>query len=180
MIKNICMYCSISDAVDAAYVAAAEALGAQIGSGGHTLVYGGGAVGLMGTLARAVHRANGRVVGVIPEGWTSVDGAAYEAADQLVATRTLQKRRAVMFSRADAFVVLPGGFGTLEEFLEVLALKQHGKLPKPLVLVNTRAFYDPLLAFFDRFVQESFAHEDKKTLYHVASTPAAAMTFLNA
>ncbi len=179
MIKNVSVYCSSSDSVDPAYADAAQQLGRYIGEAGHTLVYGGGNAGLMGSLARAVHTANGRVVGVIPDGWQDIDGAAYEAADQLIPTRTLQKRRAVMFSRADAFAVLPGGFGTMEEFLEVVSLKQHQRHDKPIVVVNTLQFFDPLLVFFDHLFENGFAHSKACDLFHVAATPEEAFQQLN-
>ncbi|MFA6547179.1 MAG: TIGR00730 family Rossman fold protein, partial [Limisphaerales bacterium] len=115
--KSICVYCSSSSAVDARYVEAAVEFGTHLGRRGLTLVYGGASVGLMGQLAQAVHRGGGRVLGVIPQSLRDRE-IAYEAADELVVTRDLRERKAVMESRADAFVALPGGFGTLEEVLE--------------------------------------------------------------
>lgn len=175
MPKSIAVYCSSSNRIPQAYVAAAKELGRLLGEGRHELVYGGGRVGLMGVVAAQVHTYGGRVYGVIPERLKAREGIAYELADQLVVTETMQERKALMFNRAEAFVVLPGGFGTLEEFLEVLTLRQLGYHPKPIALLNTGGFFDPLLAFFDRLFEEGFARSGTASLYHLAATPAEAL-----
>ncbi len=178
MIEHICVYCSSSNHIDGRYVEVAEATGRLLAGRGYTLVYGGGNVGLMGVLARAVHDHGGRVVGVIPEALKAREGVAYDVADQLITTTTMQKRKAIMFTRADAFLVLPGGFGTLEEFLEVLTLRQLGYHDKPIALVNAEGFYDPLLELFEHFFRERFARAHSRRLYHVASDPEAALRHL--
>jgi uncharacterized protein (TIGR00730 family) len=180
MPKHLCVYCSSSDRVDRRYFPVAERLGALLAARGYPLVYGGGSVGLMGALARSVHAHGGHVVGVIPEALKAREGVAYDVADELVVTETMQQRKALMFTRADAFVVLPGGFGTLEELLEVLTLKQLHYHDKALVLVNTGGFYDPLLALFEHFFRERFAHEQHRTLYHVAPDPDDALAYVDA
>lgn len=153
-------------------------MGRLLAGGGHTLVFGGGNRGLMGEVARAVHEGGGAVFGVIPEALKSREGIAYELADELVVTQTMQERKAIMFTRADAFVVLPGGFGTLEELMEVLTLKLLGYHGKAIVLVNSGGFYDPLLALFEHFYQERFASEQSRSLYFVADTPEEAMEYV--
>jgi len=115
--KNICVYAASSDELDPAFYAAAEELGRLLAQRGNTLIYGGGAIGLMGALAKGVHAGGGHVVGVIPRGLRARE-IAYEAADELVLTDTMRERKAIMENRGDAFVVLPGGFGTLEEAFE--------------------------------------------------------------
>lgn len=174
---EICVYCASSDAVDAAFVAAAETLGQVLAGRGHGLVYGGGRVGLMGVLARSVHAHGGSVYGVIPEALKQREGLAYGVADELVVTETMQQRKALMFTRAEAFVVLPGGFGTLEEFMEVLTLKQLGYHGKAIVLVNTQGFFDPLLALFEHFFAHRVAHPRYRSLFHLAGTPEAAVAY---
>lgn len=134
----------------------------------------------MGVLARAVHERDGHVYGVIPEALKQVEGIAYDLADDLVVTQTMQERKAIMYTRADSFVVLPGGFGTLEEFLEVLTLKQLGYHQKPIFLVNAFGFYDPLLHLFDHFYDEHFARPDHRELYTVVRTPDEVMEQLSA
>ena len=180
MPRQICVYCSSSDRIEAVYFRAAEALGRLLAKRGHTLVYGGGNVGLMGALARAVHAHGGNVFGVIPEALKGKEGIAYDLADELVVTQTMQERKAHMFSRADAFLVLPGGFGTLEEFMEVLTLRQLDYHRKPIALVNTAGFYEPLVALFDHFYTRGFAHAAHQALYHLAPTPEDALAYLEA
>jgi uncharacterized protein (TIGR00730 family) len=179
MSQNICVYCSSSNLVERHFFDMAEETGRLLAERGHTLVYGGGNVGLMGAMARSVHAHNGQVVGVIPEALKQREGVAYDVVDQLIITPTMQKRKAIMFTRADAFLVLPGGFGTLEEFLEVLTLRQLGYHNKPIALVSTDGFYDPLLALFDHFYEARFAHEQSRTLYHIAADPTAALDHLD-
>lgn len=179
-IRNICVYCSSSNAIDGTYFDVAEEAGRLLGAGGYTLVYGGGSVGLMGALARSVHEHGGQVLGVIPEALKAREGVAYEIADRLVTTPTMQKRKAVMYQHAEAFMVLPGGFGTLEEFLEVLTLKQLGYHRRAIAVVNTDGFYDPLLDLFEHFYDERFAPETHRQLYHLADTPEAALHHIEA
>ncbi len=178
--RRVCVYCSSSDRIDEAFRPVAEALGAGLAARGHTLVYGGGDVGLMGVLARAVHDGGGRVVGVIPERLQVVEGVAYHLADELIVTDTMSARKQIMMRRAQAFVVLPGGFGTLEELMEVMTLRFLGYHARPIVLVNTDGFYDDLLAFFDRLHEARFARTRATGLLHVAPTPAEALTYLDA
>ena len=167
--QHICVYCSSSDRVDRRYADVAVRMGHLIADYGYSLVYGGGSVGLMGVLARAVHERGGKVYGVIPEALKQVEGVAYDLADDMVVTQTMQERKAIMYTRADAFVVLPGGFGTLEEFLEVLTLKQLGYHDKPLFLLNAFDFYRPLLELFEHIYRERFARGRHRSLYQVVN-----------
>ncbi len=174
---TICVYSSSSDGVAPAYFEAARELGALIARHGHTLVYGGAGVGLMGELARAAHANGGRVIGVIPES-IRARGLAYTKADELLVTADLRERKAVMETRSDAFVALPGGFGTLEEVSEVLTLKQLQVHSKPVVLVNTLGFYDRLLELYEHFYAEHFAKEQYRQLYCAVPSPEAAMAHI--
>ncbi len=178
MLKTICVYCSSSNRIAARYFEMADEVGRLLAERGYALIYGGGNVGLMGQMARAVHEHGGRVVGVIPERLKAVEGVAYDVADELIITQTMQQRKATMFTRADAFLVLPGGFGTLEEFMEVLTLRQLGYHDKAIALINTDGFYDPLLELFDHFFDEHFARPYTRDLYHVATTPEEALRHL--
>ena len=170
MIRSVCVFSSSSDAVAPHYLEAAAALGALLAQRKLTLVYGGGKVGLMGAVARAVHANGGRVIGVIPH-YLRKEEVAYEASDELIITQDLRERKAIMESRADAFVALPGGFGTLEEILEILTLKQLETHAKPVVFINTNGFFKPLLALFEQLFREQFAKADYRAHYHVASVP---------
>lgn len=178
MSKSICVFCAASDAVDSVYFKTAAQLGAILAQQGHTLVYGGGSIGLMGTLARAVHRASGKVVGVIAESMLQKE-SVYREADDLVVTKCMRERKDVMDKRSDAFIALPGGFGTLEELLEVLTYRQLGFHAKPIVIVDTNGFYDPLIKFFDHFIEQHFANPRHRESFYVASSPPEAMAFLD-
>jgi uncharacterized protein (TIGR00730 family) len=175
--QPICVFCSSSDAVSAVYVEAAAALGRLIAAGGHELVYGGMAVGLMGAVARAVHDGGGRVVGIVPQGLDD-DEQVYHDADEIIQTPDIRQRKAVMQQMAEAFVVLPGGFGTLEELAETLALGTLKMHDKPIVIINTAGFYDSLLSMFERFFGEGFAKQRHRRRYEVVADAGQAMAYL--
>ncbi|MCF7669952.1 MAG: TIGR00730 family Rossman fold protein [Verrucomicrobia bacterium] len=170
----ICVFCSSSNAVAAPFMESAIRLGTLIASNGMSLVYGGGKTGLMGETARAVQRQGGKVIGVIP-GYLNTPRLAFDQADELLVTSDLRQRKAVMESRADAFISLAGGFGTLEETVEVIALKQLGRHTKPIIIINTLGFYDPLLAMFDSMFKNKFIRECHRALYDAVDTPESAV-----
>jgi cytokinin riboside 5'-monophosphate phosphoribohydrolase len=174
---KVCVFCSSSDAVDRSYLAAAAEMGRLIGGGGHVLVYGGGDVGLMGATARAVHGAGGRVIGVIPT-FMNKPGVPYLDCDELTFTKDMRERKALMMEMSDAFIALPGGFGTLEEISEVITQKQFGFIKAPLVVVNTAGFFDHLAAFFEKFYSHSFAKPVFRATCPFVATPAEAMTYI--
>jgi uncharacterized protein (TIGR00730 family) len=169
MPKLLCVYCSSSDRLDAKYSAAATELGREMVARGWGLVYGGGKTGLMGAVAKAVKFAGGRVVGVIPE-FMKARELAYDEADELVTVVTMRERKLLMETRADAFVALPGGFGTLEEIMEILTLRQLAVVNKPCVFFNQEGFYDPLLALFETMLRENFFKPSNMDLFRVAAT----------
>src|SRR5262249_32731893 len=133
--------------------------------------------GLMGTVARATKEAGGRVVGVIPE-FMKARELAYEQADELISVLTMRERKMLMETRADAFVALPGGWGTLEEIMEILTLRQVNGLRKPCVFLNQAGYYDGLLEFFRRMVAENFNKPSNLGLFSVASTVEEVFTLL--
>ena len=169
MPKLLCVYCSSSDRLDPKYAAAAEELGHALVAHGFGLVYGGGKTGLMGTVARAVKARGGRVVGVIPK-FMKARELAFDAADELVTVVTLRERKLLMEARADAFVALPGGFGTLEEILEILTLRQLDVVQKPCVFFNQDGFYNDLIRLFERMLAEKFFKPSNMDLFRVATT----------
>ncbi|MBI2926966.1 MAG: TIGR00730 family Rossman fold protein [Verrucomicrobia bacterium] len=178
MFNSICVFCSSSGAVAANFFEATRELGALIGQRRMTLVYGGGNIGLMGVLAKSVHKHGGRVVGVIPQ-FMRDKGLAYDAADELIVPRDLRARKAIMEERAEAFCALPGGLGTLEEILEMLTLKQLEQHTKPIVFVNTDGFFDPLLHLFDQFYEQRFAKPESRRHFHVAAQPQEVFAHLD-
>jgi uncharacterized protein (TIGR00730 family) len=169
MPKLLCVYCSSSDRLDPRYPAAAAELGREMVRRGWGLVYGGGKTGLMGATARAVKESGGRVVGVIPE-FMKARELAYDEADEIVTVVTMRERKLLMETRADAFVALPGGFGTLEEIMEILTLRQLDVVRKPCVFFNQDGFYDDLLRLFDRMLAERFFKPSNLDLFRVAIT----------
>jgi uncharacterized protein (TIGR00730 family) len=173
------VFCSSAGGLPDEYLQAARDLGRELAGRGHRLVYGGGNVGLMGELARSVHEHGGTVVGVIPQGLVDRE-LAYDGADELLVTETLRERKAEMDARADAFVALPGGFGTLEELLEVLTLRQLRLHDRPIVLVNVTGYWDPFLAMVSGMVDQGFAPLGQGVLFQVASTAAEAVDLAEA
>jgi hypothetical protein len=169
MTKLLCVYCASSDRLDPKFYAAAAELGRELVAQGWGLVYGGGKTGLMGAVARAVKQSGGRVVGVIPE-FMKARELAYEEADELLTVTTMRERKLQMETRAEAFVTLPGGWGTLEEIMEILTLRQLDVVKKPCVFLNQDGFYDPLLQLFDRMLAEKFFKPSNLGLFRVART----------
>ncbi len=175
---NICVYCSSSDAIDRRYFTVAQELGAALGARGDTLIYGGGSVGLMGEVARACHAHGGKVVGVIPETLKTAE-IAYHNADELIVTQTMSERKTLMFTRGDAFVILPGGFGTLEELAEVIVLRVLKYQDRPIIILNCHGFYDPLVALFEHFIEQNFAKPKHRELYQIVTTVEEAIAALD-
>jgi len=171
MAKLLCVYCASSDRLDPKYFAAATELGQLMVEKGWGLVYGGGKTGLMGAVARAVKAGGGRVVGVIPE-FMKVRELAFDEADELISVITMRERKLLMETRADAFLTLPGGFGTLEEIMEILTLRQLDVVRKPCVFLNQDGFYDDLLRLFDKMLAEKFFKPSNMGLFRVANTVA--------
>jgi uncharacterized protein (TIGR00730 family) len=148
---------------------AATELGHALVARGWGLVYGGGKTGLMGAVARAVKAKGGKVVGVIPE-FMKARELAFDEADELVTVVTLRERKLLMEARAEAFVTLPGGFGTLEEIMEILTLRQLDVVKKPCVFLNQDGFYDDLLRLFERMLADKFFKPSNMQLFRVAQT----------
>lgn len=179
MTKLLCVYCSSSDRLDTKYSTAASELGRELVARGWGLVYGGGKTGLMGAVARAVKERGGRVVGVIPE-FMKVRELAFDEADELVTVITMRERKLLMETRADAFVALPGGFGTLEEIMEILTLRQLDVVKKPCVLFNQDGFYDELIRLFEKMLAEKFFKPSNMELFRVAATVPEIFTQIEA
>jgi len=174
---RICVFCSSSDAVDGAYRETAAELGALLGAGGHTMVYGGGRVGLMGVAASAAKEHGARVIGVLPE-FMNRPGVANPDCDELELTKDMRERKARMIVLSEAFIALPGGFGTLEELSEVITQRQFEFIRGPVVAVNTSGFYDHLAAFFERFYEDHFAKTAFRATCPFVSSAAAAMDYI--
>src|SRR5437764_819991 len=154
-IRRLCVYCGSSGAVDRQYREAASELGACLAAAGIGLVYGGGRVGLMGLLAEAALAAGGEVIGIIPARLRDLE-VAQTNATELVVVDSMHERKRQMAERADAFAILPGGIGTLDEMFEILSWKQLGLHRKPILLVDIGGYWAPLRALLDHIVERGF------------------------
>jgi uncharacterized protein (TIGR00730 family) len=175
--KSVCVFCGSRPGNGAVYAEAAKALARELVRRGLHLVYGGGNVGLMGIVADAVLDAGGEVVGVIPQMLVSKE-IAHAGLTRLHVVGSMHERKALMAELSDAFVALPGGFGTLEEFCEIVTWSQLGLHPKPCGLLNVNGYYDSLLAFLDESVREGFVRDQHRDLVLVGRTPEEVFTLL--
>jgi uncharacterized protein (TIGR00730 family) len=172
--RRVCVFCGSKMGEGTAYRAEAVALGTLLGKAGLGLVYGGAQVGLMGALADAALAHGGEVIGVIPSSLADVE-VAHQRLTRLDVVETMHQRKALMAQEADAFVALPGGFGTLDEFFEILTWAQLGIHSKPCVLVNTGGYYDHLLSFLQVATDQGFLREKYYALIHVVENAAQAV-----
>jgi len=166
--KSVCLFCGSSDRSDPAYTVAAQAFGAQTAAAGWRLVYGGGGVGLMGASARSAHEAGGRVLGVMP-GFLRSRERLFDDVETLVVT-SMHERKTIMYDQSDAFVVAPGGVGTLEEVIEVLSWKRLDLHGKPVIFLNINGFWDSLLATLDHSMASGMTPDTFRQAYSVANT----------
>ena len=174
---TITVYCSSSDAVADVYKAAARELGTLIARRGYNMIYGGSQLGLMGAVSEAAWAAGGTVLAIMPSLFQAAK-LPHNEAIEMVITDGMRARKTLMEERADAFVALPGGFGTLEEVLEVITNKQLGLHVKPIVLLNIEDYYAPLLAQFDAGIQGRFIRPQFRDLLYVTSAPAEALDYI--
>lgn len=162
--RSICVYCGSSPGLDPSFRRAAERLGTLIGQRRDTLIYGGGRVGLMGVAADATLAAGGRVVGVIPE-HIRVREVGHNGLTELHVVDSMHTRKRMMFDRADAVVVLPGGLGTLDETIEMITWRQLELHDKPIILVNERGYWAPLLALVDHMITHGFSRHEYRGFF---------------
>ncbi|MEZ5470679.1 MAG: TIGR00730 family Rossman fold protein [Marinicella sp.] len=176
-IQRLAVYCSSSDQIKKVFFDQAAGLGSLMAANNIDLVYGGGMVGLMGTVAKSLKSHQGHTIGVTPEA-LKIDGVVNTIDDELIITPDMHTRKAKMIELADGFVGLAGGFGTLEELLEVMTLKQLGYHEKPIVFLNTHGYYNQLLDMFEHIYAENFAKAEYRQLYHISETPEEAIDYL--
>ncbi|SHH06710.1 TIGR00730 family Rossman fold protein [Massilia sp. CF038] len=168
--KSIAVYCGANAGADEVYAEAARAMGRALADHGIRLVYGGGNVGLMGTIADAVLAAGGQVTGVIPQQLVDRE-LAHPGLTELFVVRDMHERKALMAQRADGFIAMPGGMGTLEELFEMLTWSQLGIHSKPVGLLNVGGFYDQLVGFLGHAAHEGFIKPQHAGLMKVAADP---------
>ena len=171
---TICIFGASSNRLDGVYFEAAEQLGKLIAEQGHSIVFGGGADGLMGACAKGVKRAGGRMTGIAPRLFDE-PGFLLPDCDELLMTDTMAERKEQMLRLSDAFIALPGGIGTMDEFFETITLKQLGLARGGLVLLNTAGYYEPLLAFLRQMAELGFMSRGCLELLHLCDTPEEAL-----
>jgi len=167
-VDSICVYCGSSNDADPQFLSSAHAIGAEIAAAGLKFVYGGGGVGLMGASARGAHDGGGRVLGIIPD---FLQGREQPFNDvETIVVHSMHERKMMMFERSDAFVVLPGGIGTLEEVVELLSWQRLGLHAKPVVFYNPRGFWDPLFELFHHTIREKLSPPDFASAWRSVDT----------
>lgn len=177
MIRSVCIFCGSRPGKNPLYTEQAQELGKLLAANQIQLVYGGGHVGLMGTSADSCLGADGEVIGVIPQSLVDRE-MAHDGVTKLHITKNMHERKALMADLSDAFIALPGGYGTLDELCEIITWAQLGIHAKPVLLLNTDGFYDGFLKFIETAMQEGFIPAENKRLLQVVQTPQEALEIL--
>lgn len=168
-LKTICVFCGSSPGIDPDFAVEARRLGTLIAQKSYRLVFGAGNVGLMGEVARAAEAQDGNVIGILPQYLRHLE-PPLKGTDELIVTPTMQQRKQRMIALSDAFIHLPGGIGTMDEFFEVLTEAQLGAHAKPIILVNLKKFYEPLRVMMQHIVDQGFARTDISAHYRYVDT----------
>lgn len=174
---RICIYGASSNNIDAKYIAAGELFGNAMTKAGHSMVFGGGANGMMGAAARGVTSCGGEIIGVVPK-FFDTDGMLYDKCTEMIYTVTMRERKQIMEEKADAFVMLPGGIGTFDEFFEILTLKQLGRHSKPIGVLNVEGYYDDILNMLNKAVSEKFMTQSTIDLFAISENPDMLISML--
>ena len=168
-LNSVCVYCGASGKVRESYKTAARDLGKKLADNKTTLIYGGGDVGIMGIVANSVMKNEGEVIGIIPKFLDELE-VGHRGLSELILTENMHERKNLMAEKSDAFVVMPGGLGTLEEFFEMITWKQLGLHDKPIVIFNVEGYWDALVELIDHQIAENFARPENRDLFSVALT----------
>lgn len=174
---NICVYGASSSTIDKTYIDAGEELGKVIAENEYGLVFGGGTNGLMGAVARGMHKKNGYIIGIAPK-FFNVDGVLFEFCSEFIYPENMRDRKKIMEDLSDAFIVTPGGIGTFDEFFEILTLKQLGRHNKPIAILNTNGYYDHLSSFLQNAINENFMSAQCKDLLFVSDDPNEILDYI--
>ena len=174
---KICVYGAASNEIDKSFLTAGENLGREMGKRNHSLVFGGGASGLMGAVARGISEENGEIVGIAPS-FFNVDGILFEKCSEMIYTDTMRERKMLMESKSDAFIVTPGGIGTFEEFFEILTLRSLNRHKKPIAIFNTNGYYDNLIEFLQNGVEQNFLKSANLELFFVSENENEILDYL--
>ncbi|MDD7113400.1 MAG: TIGR00730 family Rossman fold protein [Lachnospiraceae bacterium] len=174
---TICMYGAASNNIDSIYITETEKLGEEIAQRHHRLIYGGGATGLMGACARGAARYEGTIIGVVP-GFMNELEPINANCTEIIHTETMSERKQIMEDNADAFIIVPGGIGTLDEFFQILTLTELKRKFAPIVLFNINGFYDDLISFLNFGIGKGFIRENVREICHVCDTAPEALNYI--
>lgn len=174
---RICVYGAASNEIDKSYIEAGESLGKEMGARGHSLVFGGGATGLMGAVARGIEKENGEIIGVSPS-FFNVDGILFDRCSEMIFTDTMRERKQIMEEKSDAFIITVGGIGTFEEFFEILTLRSLDRHKKPIAILNTNGYYDHLIQFLENGVKENFLKAENLELFFVSDSHTEVLDYI--
>ncbi len=176
---NICIYGAASNNIDSTFIQSGEALGTALAQNGHSIVYGGGANGMMGAVARGVHSENGGIIGIAPS-FFKVDGVLFPHCSEFIYTETMRQRKQLMEEKSDAFVVTPGGIGTFDEFFEIYSLRQLGRHNKKIIIYNINGYFNPMLEMIDKGIEQHFISPSNRNLIISCNSPQEVIEALNA
>ncbi len=174
---KICLYGASSNNIDKAYIDATEKLGEEMAKRGHTLIYGGGAAGVMGAAARGASKADGEIVGISPR-FFDVDGALYDKCTDFIYTETMRERKQLLVDMSDGFVIMPGGPGTFDELFETLALRQLGLHNKPIAIFNINGYYNPIAEMLKSAFEGGFMNKEILDLVPLFEEEAELLKYL--
>lgn len=174
---KICVYGAASNEIDESYLIAGEKLGEEMGKRHHDLVFGGGANGLMGAVARGIFKSESYILGIVPQ-FFNVDGALFDKCSERIFTDTMRERKMLMESNSDAFIVTPGGIGTFEEFFEILTLRSLDRHKKPIAILNTNGYYNSLIEFLQNGVEQKFLKDANLELFFISDNETEILDYL--
>jgi uncharacterized protein (TIGR00730 family) len=175
--NSITVYCSSSSHLNPDFHTPACFVGTELGKRGITLVYGGGCVGLMGEIARAARSHNGRIIGIITKRLVNAEVADH-ACDELIVVDTMRERKKLLEDRGDGFLILPGGIGTYEEFFEILVGRQLGEHNKPIAVLNSHGYFNPLIAMIEHGVEHRFIKPNVREMFRIDPEPVTLIEWL--
>ena len=174
---KICVFGAASNEIDKSYIEAGEHLGKIMVDRGHNLVFGGGANGLMGAVARGAHCKNGEIIGICPS-FFNVDGALFTDCTQMIYTETMRERKQLLDEMSDAFIITPGGIGTFDEFFEIYTLRQLAAHKKPIAIYNTNGYYNPLIDMLNNAIYKNFMPKTNMDLLFISDNPHKILEYI--
>ena len=174
---NICVYGAASDEIDRSFIQAGEELGLALARRGHSLIFGGGTAGLMGAVARGADRGDATIISIAPS-FFDVDGILYPQCTEYIFTETMRERKQKMEDLSEAFIISPGGIGTFDEFFEIFTLRQLGRHKKPIAILNTDGYYEPILDMLRRTARLNFMDSRNMELFCVSDDPEVLLDYI--